>query len=73
MGLRGRISGYYGGTVRGDGKGDITYTVVGVLFILVLRNGLTVIGLPTELRIAVVGLCTLGGIIFDRIIRRREK
>ena len=62
-----------GGTVRGDGKGDITYTIVGVLFILVLRNGLTVIGLPTELRIAVVGLCMLGAIIFDRIIRRREK
>jgi ribose transport system permease protein len=61
-----------GGTVRGDGKGDITYTIIGVLFILVLRNGLTVIGLPTELRIAVVGLCTLGGIIFDRLIRRRE-
>jgi len=62
-----------GGTVRGDGKGDVTYTIVGVLFILVLRNGLTIIGLPTELRIAVVGLCMLGGIIFDRLIRRREK
>ena len=61
-----------GGTIRGNGKGDVTYTIVGVLLILVLRNGLNVIGLPTEWRIAVVGLCMLAGIIFDRVARRRE-
>lgn len=62
-----------GGTTRGKGKGDITTTIIGVVLILVLRNGLNIIGLPVMWRSAVVGLFLLGGIIFDITIRRREK
>lgn len=61
-----------GGTIRGKGKGDITTTIVGVVLILVLRNGLNIIGLPVMWRSAVVGVFLLGGIIFDIVMRRRE-
>lgn len=61
-----------GGTLRGKGKGDITMTIVGVLLILVLRNGLNIISVPVEWRTAVVGLFLLAGIIFDITVRRRE-
>ena len=61
-----------GGTLRGKGKGDITTTIIGVLLIIVLRNGLNIIGVPVEWRTAVVGLFLLAGIIFDISVRRRE-
>ena len=62
-----------GGTLRGSGKGDITTTIVGVLLIIVLRNGLNIISVPVEWRTAIVGLFLLVGIIFDITVRRREK
>lgn len=61
-----------GGTLRGKGKGDITTTIIGVLLIIVLRNGLNIIGVPVEWRTAVVGIFLLVGIIFDITVRRRE-
>lgn len=61
-----------GGTLRGKGKGDITTTIVGFLLIIILRNGLTIIGVPVEWRSAIVGVFLLAGIIFDITIRRRE-
>ena len=61
-----------GGTLRGVGKAGITTTIVGVLLIIVLRNGLNIISVPVEWRTAIVGLFTLVGIIFDITIRRRE-
>lgn len=61
-----------GGTIRGKGKGDIKTTIIGVILILVLRNGLNIIGLPVMWRSAVVGLFLLGGIVFDVTLRRRE-
>lgn len=61
-----------GGTLRGAGKGDITTTIIGVLLIIILRNGLNIISVPVEWRTAVVGLFLLAGIIFDITVRRRE-
>lgn len=61
-----------GGTIRGKGKGDITTTIVGVILILVLRNGLNILGVPVMWRSAIVGLFLLGGIVFDISMRRRE-
>jgi ribose transport system permease protein len=61
-----------GGTLRGVGKGDITTTIIGVLLIIVLRNGLNIISVPVEWRTAVIGLFMLAGIIFDITVRRRE-
>lgn len=62
-----------GGTLRGKGRGNIANTIVGVLMILILRNGLNILGVPVMWRSAIVGLCLLGGIIFDITMRRREK
>lgn len=61
-----------GGTLRGKGKGDITNTIIGFLLIIILRNGLNIVGVPVEWRTAVVGLFLLAGIIFDITLRRRE-
>jgi ribose transport system permease protein len=61
-----------GGTLRGKGRGNITTTIIGVVLILVLRNGLNIIGVPVMWRSAVVGLFLLSGIIIDVTMRRRE-
>lgn len=61
-----------GGTLRGSGKGSITKTIVGVMLVIILRNGLNIVGVPVEWRTAVVGIFLLAGIIFDITIRRRE-
>ena len=61
-----------GGTLRGKGKGDITTTIIGVILIQVLRNGLNIIGVPIEWRSAIIGTFLLAGIIFDISVRRKE-
>ncbi len=61
-----------GGTLRGKGKGSITTTIVGVVLILGLRNGLNIMGVPVMWRTAIVGLFLLAGIVFDISMRRRE-
>jgi ribose transport system permease protein len=62
-----------GGTLRGKGRGTISTTIIGVVLILVLRNGLNIMGVPVMWRSAIVGLFLLSGIIFDITMRRREK
>jgi ribose transport system permease protein len=62
-----------GGTLRGKGRGTISTTIIGVVLILVLRNGLNIMGVPVMWRSAIVGLFLLAGIIFDITMRRREK
>ncbi len=62
-----------GGTLRGQGRGTISTTIIGVLLILVLRNGLNVMAVPVMWRSAIVGVSLLAGIIFDITMRRREK
>jgi ribose transport system permease protein len=62
-----------GGTLRGKGRGTISTTIIGVVLILALRNGLNIMGVPVMWRSAIVGLFLLAGIIFDITMRRREK
>lgn len=62
-----------GGTLRGKGKGSISSTIIGVILILGLRNGLNIMGVPVMWRTAIVGLFLLAGIVFDISMRRREK
>ncbi len=61
-----------GGTLQGKGNGNIATTIIGTLLILILRNGLNIIGAPAEWQTAIVGLFLLTGIIVDVTIRRRE-
>ncbi len=56
-----------GGTSFERGKGGITGTVVGALAVSVLRNGLNLVGLPTEWQVAVVGIVIILAIVLDAL------
>lgn len=59
-----------GGTSFEEGKGGVAYTVLGVILIAVLRNGLNVAGVPNMYQFALIGTVVLGAIIFDILVRR---
>jgi ribose transport system permease protein len=53
------------------GKGGMTEILLGAFFILVLRNGLNIMGIPTYLQLAVIGVVLISGIIFSTTFGRR--
>lgn len=55
------------------GRGGIVETILGVLFILVLRNGLNLMGVPTYYQLAIIGVVLISGIIFSLLLDRRLK
>lgn len=59
-----------GGTSFEEGKGGVGYTILGVILIAVLRNGLNVAGVPNMYQFALMGTVVLGAIIFDIMVRR---
>jgi ribose transport system permease protein len=59
-----------GGTSFEEGKGGVAYTILGVILIAVLRNGLNVAGVPNMYQFALIGTVVLGAIIFDILVRR---
>ncbi len=59
-----------GGTSFEEGKGGVAYTILGVILIAVLRNGLNVAGVPNMYQFALIGTVVLGAIIFDISVRR---
>jgi ribose transport system permease protein len=70
-----------GGTSTKKGKGGITGTIIGVLLIVIMRNGLNIFSLPA-LNITsvpavwqtfVVGSVILIAIVFDIVVRNRGK
>lgn len=54
-----------GGTSFEEGKGGIGKTVLGVLLISILRNGLNVAGVHNMYQFALIGLVVIGTIILD--------
>jgi ribose transport system permease protein len=54
-----------GGTSFREGKGGIPKTVLGVLLISILRNGLNVAGVPNMYQFALIGLVVIITIILD--------
>ncbi len=54
-----------GGTSFEEGKGGIGKTVLGVLLISILRNGLNVAGVHNMYQFALIGLVVLGTIVLD--------
>lgn len=54
-----------GGTSFREGKGGISKTVLGVLLISILRNGLNVAGVPNMYQFALIGLVVIITIILD--------
>jgi ribose transport system permease protein len=62
-----------GGTSFEKGRGGITGTVLGVVLISVLRNGLNVIGVRMALQALVIGVVIILAIIFEVLLRRRQE
>ena len=60
-----------GGTSFEKGNGTLGGTVLGVLLISVLRNGLNVIGVGAMWQPALIGLVIIAAIIFDVVLKQR--
>jgi ribose transport system permease protein len=60
-----------GGTSFEKGNGGIGGTVLGVLLIAVLRNGLNVIGVGAMWQPALIGLVIIAAIVFDVLLKQR--
>jgi len=53
------------------GRGTVGGAVIGALFILILRNGLNVMGVPTYIQLAVTGPVMIGAIVLSTVVERR--
>jgi ribose transport system permease protein len=61
-----------GGTERQRGNGWLPGTVLGVLTVGVLRNGLNVLAMPSSLQVASIGLLLITALLIDSLRRRRS-
>nr|MBC7243731.1 ABC transporter permease [Chloroflexota bacterium] len=50
------------------GRGSAIGAVIGVLFILILRNGLNVMGIPTYIQLAIIGPVLIGAIVLSVLV-----
>ncbi len=62
-----------GGTSFEKGRGGIKGTVLGVLLLAVVRNGLNVIGIRPVYQALILGIVLIVAIIFDVIMKRRQE
>jgi ribose transport system permease protein len=53
------------------GRGGAGGTILGVLFILILRNGLNVIGVPTYYQLAIIGITLISGMAVSMVLERK--
>ena len=60
-----------GGTSFEKGNGSLGGTVLGMLLIAVLRNGLNVIGVGAMWQPALIGLVIIAAIVFDVLLKQR--
>lgn len=61
-----------GGTERQRGNGWLPGTVLGVLTVGVLRNGLNVLAMPSSLQVASIGLLLITALLIDSLRRGRS-
>ncbi len=61
-----------GGTSFREGKGGIGGTILGVLLISTLKNGLNIARVPSLYQSAIIGTIILAAIIIDVMVRRRR-
>jgi ribose transport system permease protein len=60
-----------GGTERQRGNGWLPGTLLGVLTVGVLKNGLNVLALPSSLQVASIGLLLIAALLIDSIRKRK--
>jgi ribose transport system permease protein len=61
-----------GGTERQRGNGWLPGTLLGVLTVGILKNGLNVLALPSSLQVASIGLLLIAALLIDSVRRRRK-
>ena len=61
-----------GGTERRRGNGWLPGSVLGVLTIGVLKNGLNVLALPSSLQVASIGVLLIAALLIDSVRSRRK-
>jgi ribose transport system permease protein len=59
-----------GGTPITGGRGNIAGTVMGALFITLLRNGMTLLGLPSELVAVIIGISIMAAVVGAQLLYR---
>ncbi len=59
-----------GGCSLRGGEGSILGVVIGAAVMRVLYNAINVLGLPTQLEFAIIGLVILAGVIADELVKR---
>ncbi|MCP3920454.1 MAG: ABC transporter permease [bacterium] len=59
-----------GGCSLRGGEGSILGVVIGAAVMRVLYNAINVLGIPTQLEFAIIGLVILGGVIADELVKR---
>jgi ribose transport system permease protein len=60
-----------GGTERQKGNGWLPGTVLGVLAVGVLKNGLNVLAVPSSLQVASIGLLLIAALLIDSVRRKK--
>ena len=58
-----------GCSIRG-GEGSILGVVIGAALMRVLRNSITMLGIPSQLEFAIIGAVILVGVITDELVKR---
>ncbi len=61
-----------GGTSLSGGRGSLAGTLVGVMLIAVLRNGLNLIGLPSNWQHGVTGVVIVAALVIEVVLSRRQ-
>jgi ribose transport system permease protein len=59
-----------GGCSLRGGEGTIVGVIIGAAVIRVLYNAINILGIPTQLDFAIIGLVILGGVVTDEVIKR---
>jgi len=58
-----------GGTSLSGGKGGVFSTVIGVLIVMVLNNGMIILGLPTFIQQGVLGAAIIAAVLLNAPVR----
>jgi ribose/xylose/arabinose/galactoside ABC-type transport system permease subunit len=60
-----------GGASLTGGRGTVIGTIIGTLLISFLRNGLTLLGISTNIQLVVIGAIIIGAVAIDQMARAR--
>lgn len=59
-----------GGCSLRGGQGSIFGVVIGAAILPLLRNSINLLGMPTTLEFAIIGVVILAGVIVDEVVKR---